>query len=91
MSKYYRYNFLKKYYPDYIIFITNKNKLITYDYDLKIVKLFNYKLLNINYIILDNIDIIKKIDNKIDNKIHNYFYYFKITLLIDIINTIRKK
>lgn len=87
MSKYYRYKFLKKYYPDYIVFITNKNKLITYDYDLKIVKLFNYKLLNINYIILDNIDIIKKIDNKINN----YFYYFKITLLIDIINTIRKK
>ena len=86
MSRYYRYNFLKKYYHDYIIFITNKNKLITYDYDLKIIKLFDYRLLNINYIILDNIDIIKKIDNNINN----YFYYFKIILLIDIIDLINE-
>ena len=82
MSKYYRYSFVKNYYPNYLVFIKDKNKLITYNYDLKIVKLFNYKLLNINYLILDNVDIIKT------KEYHNnkYLYYFKICILLDFLD-----
>ena len=82
MSRYYRYLFIKKYYPNYIIFIKYKKYIITYNNDLKIIKLFNYKELNINYMIIDNISII---ENKVysDNK---YFYYFKIIILLTFIS-----
>ena len=78
MSKYNRYSFVKKYYPNYLVFIKYNNILITYGIDLEIINRFNYKLLNINYIILDNIDIIEK-KEYFNN---NYFYYFKIIILV---------
>ncbi len=87
MSIYNRYCFLKKAYPGYVIFIVRKGKLITFKRDLKIV---NYKGLDdffnsgINYIILDGLE--PKVFNGTEN---HYFYYFKVTLLEDIIDYIK--
>ena len=75
MSKLSRYNFIKKYYFNYLVFIKDK------DYYLDICKLLNYKLLNINYIVLDKLNIIDKIE-VYNNK---YFYYYKLNIILNII------
>ena len=64
-----RYLFLKRLYPNYVIIILKKDEYITFDIDNKIVKLIDYKLdkYNINYLILDNLEIIKII-NYTNNK-----------------------
>lgn len=87
MSKYNRYVFVKKIYPDYVIFILSKNKLVTYNKDLEIVTLFGLKEffnLNVSYLILDCLDI-KERKNILTN---NYFYYFKICVLKEVVNYI---
>ena len=85
MSKLNRYLFLKKMYPEYVIFILEKDKLITYNWDLKILNILSFDGLiniNVNYIILDGLDIVFR-KEYFDN---SYFYYFKICLLREIIN-----
>ena len=89
MSKYNRYCFIKKNYPSYVVFIKNKGNLETFDSDLKIVNLrgfSNFFNLKINYIITDCLVL-----NIYQEETNNYFYYFKIILLIEIVNFIRKK
>ena len=83
MSKYKRYLFTKRLYPNYLVFILSKNKLITYSYDLEISLYLGFNNVfnkNINYIILDNLDLRKYEFNN-----NNYFYYFKIILIKKII------
>lgn len=86
MSKYNRYSLIKKIYPDYVVIILSKNHLITYNFDLDIIKLVGINKLDnlkINYIIVDELDLdIKKF---IDN---NYFYYFKMILVKKVIDYI---
>ena len=75
-------------YPDYLVFILDKEKLLTYDNDLKIVNYLEIDEVlekNINYLILDGLDI--KILKKYEDNL--YFYYFKIILLKDIVNYIK--
>ena len=90
MSAYKRILFVKKFYPDYVVFILKNREKITFDDDLKIVNLINSKQIinkNINYIILDNTNIIEKrvfMNN-------NYYYYYKLSLLIDVIKYIGNK
>ncbi len=81
MSKYNRYKFSKELYNDYLVLIKYKNNLVTYNYDLEIYKLF--KLDNINYLVIDGLDI--KLYNNIDNK---YNYYYKIIILKEVIDYI---
>ena len=73
MSKYNRYLFTKRLYKDYLVFILSKNNLITYDIDLEIYNSYKNNIfnLNINYIILDNLDL----------NIYKYSYYVKLNLL----------
>lgn len=84
MSKFTRYLFVKKIYPEYVVFINSKERLITYGKDLEIVNLIGYKNffdININYIIVNDLDIfIKEFSN------NNYFYYFKIILIKNVID-----
>ena len=59
-----RYLFLKKLYPNYVIIILKKDKYITFDIDNKIFNLLNNSFNNldknyINYLIIDNLNIIK--------------------------------
>ena len=87
MGAYNRYLFCKKKYSDYLVFVVVKDKLVTFEYDLKIVEMYeNINKLNINYIILNGLEI--KFFNK---EINNYFYYFEICLLNDIVNYIYRK
>ena len=83
MSKYRWYRFTKELYNDYLVLIRYKDKLVTYDYDLEIYKLF--KLDNINYLIIDGLDI--KLYSNVDNK---YNYYYKIIILKEVMNYIMK-
>ena len=86
MGAYNRYLFCKKKYPDYLVFVVVKDKLVTFGYDLKIVEMYyNINKLNINYIILNGLDI-----KLFKREINNYFYYFDIILLKDIIDYIYK-
>ena len=88
MSKFKRYLFVKKIYPDYVVFILSKNKLITYNRDLDIYNYLKNDLfkLNINYIIVDNLELkFYKFKN------NNYFYYFKLILILEIIRYIKNR
>lgn len=84
-----RFEFIKNIYKDYIIFIVKKDKYYMFGNDALICKHFdidvrNVKKININYLILDNLDIIeiKKYDN-------NLYYEYLIKSLI--INYVLKK
>ena len=86
---YNRYREIKNIYNDYIIFIKRKNKdYKLYSIDKKIFEYLNLKKINflkiyeINYLILDNLDIIEKYEYE-NNKY--YEYYIKVLL----INTIK--
>ncbi len=90
MSKYKRYLFLKKIYPNYVIFLLSHQKLITFDYDLKLIEYIGIKdffNLRINYIILNCLEICEKKEYS-ENY---YFYYFKFTLLKEIIIYLKDK
>ena len=88
MSKLNRYNFAKKHYQDYVIILLIKNKLYTY-VDNKLVSfkdINKLKKLHINYVILDNLDIIKK-----ENEDNNYkLYYLKYILNNNLDNILYK-
>lgn len=81
-----RYLILKRLYPNYLILIKVKDKIKLLDVDKKIVDIFGIdNLKNVNKLILDNLDIVKKEEyenNKYD------IYYLKIKL-IDLIDEIR--
>ena len=83
MSKYKRFIFCKNLYKDYLILIKKKDKLVSFGEDLDIYNLFGIN--NINYLILDGLDI--KLYNVIDNK---YNYYYKINLILKILDYIIK-
>ena len=55
-----RYEVIKKLYPNYLILLIKNNKYYTFDEDKIIFNYLKRKLNNINYIILDNLDIIVK-------------------------------
>ena len=55
-----RYNVLKHIYQNYLILIIKNNKYYTFDEDKLIFNYLKRKLNNINYIILNNLDIIIK-------------------------------
>lgn len=79
MSKYNRYKFIKKMYPDYLILLLKNNTLSSFEVDNLIYKYYHNKVfkLNINYIILDNLDIVKYDNNK--------YYYSKLVILKELI------
>ena len=88
MSRKYRYQFTKDTFPGYIVFLVVKRKYVTYDNDLEILKYIKYKdklsLLDkykINYLVLDNLDIIiqKKFE---DNNYYKYLYLIKLDKVI---------
>ena len=82
-----RYLILKKLYPNYLILIKVKDKIKLLGIDKKIVDMFGIdNLKNVNKLILDNLDIVKKEEYE---NIKNDIYYLKIRL-IDLINEIRR-
>ena len=92
-GRYSRYMFFKKMYKRHIVLIKGKDRYYTYDRDLDILKYINFKsrycecslsYLNkysINYIVLDNLDVI---DN-VSFKNNNYMKYYKLFHLKNIL------
>ena len=78
MSRKYRYQFTKDTFPGYIVFLVVKRKYITYDNDLEILKYIKYK---INYLVLDNLDIIIQKEFE-DNNYYKYLYLIKLDKVI---------
>lgn len=75
-----RYKVLKKIYPYYLILIKKNNKYYTFYEDKLIYK--NIKNLNnINYIVLDNLEI--EIKKEYEN--NNYLYYYTKYKLINLL------
>ena len=87
-----RYEFAKMCYYEYVILILKNRKLYSYNEE---GKLYNFKYikklkeLHINYIILDNLDVIKR-EYK-DNRYKEYYYKYKINKLLDLIIDRRKR
>ena len=73
-----RFIIIKQFYNQYVVLIKRKEKYITFDQDTEILEYIKYKKpkdLNkkkINYLILDNLDIVKKCEYKEDNKYREY-------------------
>lgn len=75
-----RYNVLKHIYQNYLILIIKNNKYYTFDEDKLIYTYINRNLNKheINYIILNNLDIIIKKAYENNNYLN---YYFKVNLI----------
>ena len=79
-----RYNIIKSIYEDYLILIKKGNHYLTLDIDklimdkLNIKKIINLKQKHINYLILDNLQIIEKQEYQ-NNKYNEY--YLKIRFI----------
>ena len=78
MSRINRYKFTKNIYPDYIVLLTRKNKFITFDIDLKLTDYLEVDedltildKLHINYLVLDDLEIIN-IKSYKDNNYDKY-------------------
>lgn len=89
-----RYNFTKNIYKDYIVLIVRKKKLYTFNQDKRILnyigfnnKIYRIRKREINYLILDDLDIIEII--KYDN--NNYNKYLLLSYLKDILKEIRRR
>ena len=78
MSRINRYKFTKNIYPNYIVLLTRKNKYITFDIDLKLIDYLEVDedltildKLHINYLVLDDLEIIN-IKSYKDNNYDKY-------------------
>ena len=86
-----RYEIAKKYYKDYVILILIKRKLYIYKNNLLLdfKEINKLKELHINYIILDNLEVIKK--DYIDNKYREYYLKYNLNNIFNNISNIFKK
>ena len=89
MGRMYRYEFTKKVFPKYIVFIVVNGKLVTYSNDLDILSYIGYKdklrkldKYKINYLILDDLDIVEIKDYRIENNYTRYLYLFNLNKVI---------
>ena len=89
MGRMYWYEFTKKVFPKYIVFIVVNGKLVTYSNDLDILNYIGYKSklskldkYKINYLVLDDLDIIEIRDYGIENNYMKYLYLFNLDRVI---------
>lgn len=80
MSAYNRYSFTKEVYPDYVILLVKKNKYYSYSIDRKVLDYIKFKdktyilrKKHINYLVLDELDIVEKYEYS-DNQLDKYIY-----------------
>ena len=88
MSRINRYKFTKNIYTDYIVLLTRKNKYITFDIDLKLTDYLEVDedltildKLHINYLVLDDLEIIN-IKSYKDNNYNKYCLGFVLNKVI---------
>ena len=80
MSAYNRYCFTKKVYPNYLVLLLKKDKYYSYGIDSKVLEYIKFKnrtyilrKKKINYLVLDELDIVEKYDY-VDNEINRYIF-----------------
>ena len=93
MSMINRYKFTKNIYKDYIVLIIKNKKYYSFDKDKKILDYINFnnkpyllKKYSINFIVLDNLEILS-INNY---NVNNYYKYLYISYVKDILLEIRR-
>ena len=96
MSAYSRYKFIKKFNRRSLILIKSKNKYVSYERDIKLLRYVKFNMeynycnlayldkFEIDYLVLDNLDVI--VDKHYD--VNNYMKYLKLYYLSNIINEI---
>ena len=86
-----RYEIARKYYNNRVILILIKRKLYIYKNNILIdfKKINKLKELHINYIILDNLEIIER--NYEDNKYEEYYLKYSLNNILDNILKLERK
>lgn len=86
-----RYEIVRKYYNNCVILILIKRKLYIYKNNILIdfKKINKLKELHINYIILDNLEIIER--NYEDNKYEEYYLKYSLNNILDNILKLERK
>ena len=91
MSRLNRYKFAKEVHPEYVVLLLAKEKYVTYGIDLELIHYINFNedfsifdKYKINYLVLDNLDII----NKSNYDINNYDLYLKKMIIEKIVKKI---
>ena len=97
MSAYNRYYFTKDVYPKHIVILLKKGKPYSFGIDRKILNHIGFKektyilqKKKINYLILDELDIVEKYDYD-DNNYDRYEYLVKISEIFDEIKVTMSK
>lgn len=94
MSAYNRYSFTKKVYPDYVVLLVRKGKYYSYGSDRKILEYIKFKnktsilrKKKINYLVLDELDIIEKYEY-LENELDRYLYLICMNIIFDEIKVV---
>lgn len=89
MSAYNRYNFTKDVYPDYIVLLVKKDKYYSYGRDREVLEYIRFKnktnilrKKKINYLVLDELDIIEKYEY-LDNGLDRYMYLVMLKKVLE--------
>ena len=94
MSAYNRYSFTKEVYSNYIILLKRKNRYYSYSIDRKVLDYIKFKdktyilrKKHINYLVLDELDIIEK-DEYSDSQLDKYIYLVYMKKILDEIKVV---
>ena len=94
MSAYNRYSFTKEVYPDYVVLLVKKNKYYSYSIDRKVLDYIKFKdktyilrKKHINYLVLDELDIVEKYEYS-DNQLDRYIYLVNMKKILDEIKVV---
>ena len=94
MSAYNRYSFTKEVYPDYVVLLIRKYKYYSYSVDRKVLDYIKFKdktyilrKKHINYLVLDELDIVEKYEYS-DNQLDKYIYLVNMKKILDEIKVV---
>jgi len=94
MSAYNRYSFTKDVYPNYVVLLFKNDKYYSYGKDRKILDYIKFKnktsilrKRRINYLVLDELDIVEKYDY-LDNQLDKYVYLVRMKRIFDEIRVV---
>ena len=94
MSAYNRYSFTKDVYSNYIILLKRKNRYYSYSIDRKVLDYIKFKdktyilrKKHINYLVLDELDIVEKYEYS-DNQLDKYIYLVNMKKVLNEIKVV---
>ena len=94
MSAYNRYSFTKEVYSNYIILLKRKNRYYSYSIDRKVLDYIKFKdktyilrKKHINYLVLDELDIVEKYEYS-NNQLDRYIYLVDMKKILDEIKVV---